>query len=65
MPQLTDGSVEVLKINAALKECRQGDFTLEEKWFVHSVDPSLPLTPESSTVEGEIQAITTDVDVSG
>jgi hypothetical protein len=62
MPKLTDISEEASKINAALQEWRQGDFALEEKWFVHSVDPSLPLTLESSQVEGEIQSITSEVE---
>src|SRR5207248_9837797 len=35
-------------VDAALKDWRQGDCVLGEQWFVHRVDPALPLADGSN-----------------
>jgi len=49
--RLQRGSIEVDRIDAALTKWRQGDFTLDEQWFVHVGDPSAALTDASANVE--------------
>ena len=61
MPLASD-SPEVARIDAALAEWRQGDLALEEDWFVHAADGSLPLTADSDEAEDGLQALTTEVD---
>lgn len=60
MPLAPD-SPEVARIDSALAEWRQGDLALEEQWFVHAADGSLPLTAGSDQAEDGLQALTTEV----
>jgi hypothetical protein len=55
-------AAEIQRLDAALSEWRQGDVALEETWFVHVADPGHALTLESSQTEGELQAITCEVE---
>lgn len=62
MATLAPDSDEVKRIDAALQEWRQGDIALDESWFVHVGDPSVPLTEAAAQVDDtEIQALTSDV----
>lgn len=62
MPQLGKDSVEVQRIDKTLAEWRQGDVALEEHWFTHIADPSKALTIVSGQAEGELQAVTSEVE---
>jgi len=54
---------EAKRIDLALKEWRQGDLALDERWFVHVGDASAPLTETAAQHDvGGIQAFTSDVD---
>ncbi len=58
----TPGSDEAKRIDSALSEWRQGDLALDESWFVHVGDPSLPLSEACAQGDSSgIQAFTSDV----
>ncbi len=61
MPRILAGSVEAVRIDAALRQWRQGDTALEERWFVHAGDPRSPLTDAAAEADGDLQALTTEV----
>lgn len=62
MAALAPNSDEAKRIDAALKEWRQGDLALDESWFVHVGNSSLPLSEAAAQAEGEgIQALTSEV----
>jgi len=55
-------SDDAKRIDAALREWRQGDLALEEHWFIHAGDPSEPLTEAAAGAEDAgIQALTSEV----
>lgn len=64
MTESSDPNFEA--IDTALSEWRQGDFALEERWFVHAADLSQPLTPaageERETGAAGLQAVMSEVD---
>lgn len=63
MPPLVPGSDQVRRIDAALAEWRQGDTTLDARWFVHAGDPSRPLTSVAAEAAGEgLQVLTSEVE---
>jgi hypothetical protein len=41
------------QVDTALQAWRQGDYVLEEQWFIYRFDPALPLTEESAAIAGE------------
>lgn len=61
MPRVPVGSAEAARIDAAVRQWRQGDVALEEHWFMHAADPRSALTPEAEVAEGNIQALTSEV----
>lgn len=63
MPTLLPDSAEARAIDSTMKEWRQGDLALEERWFVHVGDPTEPLTDAAADAsEGGLQALTSEVD---
>lgn len=62
MVSLQADSDEAKRIDAALAPWRQGDVSLDAKWFIHAANPSLPLTAEAAQADGELTAITSDVE---
>ena len=63
MASLAPDSEEVRRIDAALSEWRQGDLALDESWFIHAGDPSLPLSEAAALAEEKgIQALTSEVE---
>jgi hypothetical protein len=61
MPRVLPDSAEAKRIDAAVRQWRQGDVALEEHWFVHAADPRIALTAEAEAAEGETQALTSEV----
>lgn len=62
MATLASDSDESKRIDAALKEWRQGDVALDEPWFVHVGDPAAPLSDAAAEADAEgIQALTSEV----
>ena len=62
MSTLAPDSDEAKRIDAALKEWRQGDLALDEPWFIHAGDPAEPLTDSAAqATEGGLQALTSEV----
>lgn len=62
MATLAPDSDEAKRIDAALKEWRQGDLALDESWFVHVGDASVPLSEAAAQADDEgIQALTSEV----
>jgi hypothetical protein len=61
MPRVRAGSAEAERIDAAVRQWRQGDAALEEPWFVHAADPGIALTDEAEATEGEMQALIYEV----
>lgn len=62
MATLVPDSDEAKRIDAALKEWRQGDLALDESWFVHVGDASVPLSEAAAQADGEgVQAFTSEV----
>jgi hypothetical protein len=58
---LAPDSDEAKRVDAALKEWRQGDLALDESWFVHVGDPAAPLSEAAAQAEAEgIQALTSE-----
>lgn len=61
MPTLAPDSPEVMGIDTALGQWRQGDLALEEKLFIHLGDPAEPLTEASAEASGEgLQALASE-----
>jgi hypothetical protein len=59
---LAPDSNEAKRIDAALKEWRQGDLALDEFWFVHVGDASVPLSEAAAQADDEgVQAFTSEV----
>lgn len=52
MAKLAPDSEEALRIDASLREWRQGDLALGESWFVHIGDGAAPLS-EAAAEAGE------------
>lgn len=62
MAPLAPDSDEAKRIDAALKEWRQGDVALDESWFIHVGDPAAPLSEAAAETDAEeIQALTSEV----
>lgn len=59
---LAPDSPDVLRINAALSDWRQGDLALDEHWFTHVADATNALTIESAQAGEGLQAITVEVE---
>lgn len=63
MASLAPDSEVARRIDAALSEWRQGDLALDESWFIHAGDPSLPLSEAAALAEEKgIQALTSEVE---
>lgn len=63
MAVLASDSVEAKEIDRALRDWRQGDVALEERWFVHVGDPARPLTDASDEADvNDIQALTSEAE---
>jgi hypothetical protein len=59
---LASDSAAVAEIDAALAPRRQGDLALEERWFIHAGDPSVPLTDAAAEADAAgLQALTSEV----
>jgi hypothetical protein len=58
---LAPDSDETKRIDASLREWRQGDLALEEFWFVHVGDGAAPLTAAAAEAAGGAQALTSEV----
>lgn len=59
---LASDSAAVAEIDAALAPWRQGDLALEERWFIHAGDPSVPLTDAAAEADTTgLQALTSEV----
>lgn len=58
---LAPDSAEAKRINASLQEWRQGDLALEESWFVHVGNGSLPLSDAATGADAGLQALTSEV----
>jgi len=52
---------EAKRIDASLREWRQGDLALEESWFVHVGDGALPLSEAAAQASPGPQALTSEV----
>lgn len=61
MPTLAPDSEEAKRIDASLREWRQGDLALEESWFIHVGDGALPLSEAAAHAESGPQALTSEV----
>lgn len=61
MATLAPDSDEAKRIDASLREWRQGDLALEESWFVHVGDGAAPLTAAAAEAAGGAQAMTSEV----
>lgn len=62
MPTLVPGSNEAKRVDEALGDWRQGDLALDEPWFVHVGDPSVPLSAAAAQApDAGIQALTSEV----
>lgn len=62
MTRLQAKSDEARRIDAALSDWRQGDVALEERWFVHVANPQRALSQASAEADGDLQAVTDEVD---
>jgi len=58
---LAPDSDEAKRIDASLREWRQGDLALEESWFVHVGDGALPLSEAAAQAVSGTQALTSEV----
>jgi len=58
---LAPDSDEAKRIDASLREWRQGDLALEESWFVHVGDGALPLSEAAAQASPGPQALTSEV----
>jgi hypothetical protein len=58
---LAPDSDEAKRIDATLHEWRQGDLALDESWFVHVGDGSLPLSEAAAEAQDGAQALTSEV----
>jgi hypothetical protein len=58
---LAPDSDEANRIDASLREWRQGDLALEESWFVHVGDGALPLSEAAAEAESGVQSLTSEV----
>lgn len=61
MATLAPDSDEAKRIDASLREWRQGDLALEESWFVHVGDGALPLSEAAAQAVSGTQALTSEV----
>ena len=61
MATLAPDSDEARRIDAALREWRQGDLALEASSFVHVGDGSAPLSEAAGQAESGVQALTSEV----
>ncbi len=61
MATLAPDSDEAKRIDASLREWRQGDLALEESRFVHVGDGAAPLTAAAAEAAGGAQALTSEV----
>lgn len=62
MPVLAPESDEAKRIDAALREWRQGDLALDESWFIHVGDSRVPLSEAAAQAEGDgIQSLFSEV----
>ncbi len=61
MATLAPDSDEAQRVDAALREWRQGDLALDEAWFVHVGDGALPLSEAAAQAESGAQALTSEV----
>jgi len=62
MPRLEDDSSEIVRIDDAMREWRQGDIALDVDWFVHVGDPSVALSDMAAeSPDAGIQALTSAV----
>lgn len=61
MATLAPDSDEAKRIDASLREWRQGDLALEESWFVHVGDGAAPLSAAAAEAAGGAQALTSEV----
>lgn len=52
---------EVTRIDASLRDWRQGDLALDETWFVHVGNGASPLTEVAAEAPGGVQALTSEV----
>jgi hypothetical protein len=60
-PVASDSEV-AKEIDAALEKWRQGDLAMDESWFVHVADPSVPLTDAAAQADGDgAQALMSEV----
>lgn len=63
MERVRPGSADASAIDAALAVWRQGDVTLDGRWFLHAADPTKPLTAEAELTSGtEPLDVITEVD---
>jgi len=58
---LAPDSDEAKRIDASLREWRQGDLALEESWFVHVGDGAAPLSAAAAEAGNGVQALTSEV----
>ena len=62
MPKLEGDSPEIVRIDDAMREWRQGDVALDIDWFVHVGDPVMALSAAAAeSPDTGIQALTTTV----
>lgn len=61
MGTLAPDSDEAKRIDASLREWRQGDLALEESWFVHVGDGAVPLSEAAAQAESGVQALKSEV----
>lgn len=62
MQALAADSDDARRIDGALEEWRQGDLALDEPWFMHVGDPSVPLSAAAAQApDAGIQALTSEV----
>ena len=63
MPALSEGSPDVLRINAVIGNWHQGDPAFDEHIVVHLGDPDEPLTEATAeTADWGLQPIASEVD---
>lgn len=62
MATIAPDSDEAKRIDTALQQWRQGDYTIEENWFVHVGNSDAPLSIVADEAQGDgIQALTSEV----
>lgn len=63
MRTLSPDSADARRIDAALAAWRQGDLALDERWFVHVGEPSVPLSDAAAMAPSDqgMQALTSEV----